>query len=552
MESLIKAGAFDDAGAPPPRAGRDPRDGRRPVRRHQAQRGDRPGLAVRRARRRRRGFGVTVVGARHRRLGQDDAARPRARDARPLRLRPPAARPRAHPVASAPTAPSASCCSTRSGPTARTVTVSGLITSVQRKITKRGDAWAMVTAGGPRGRRSTCCCSRAPTSWPARCSTRTPSSPSRAGSRAPRTSRSCTARRSASPTSPTGPSGPVVITMPSTRCTLPVVEQLKDVLGTHPGVTEVRLRLMTKTSTTVMKLDDRLRVAASPALFADLKALLGSELPGRLMPTEPPVRATAGRLGRDARRRARLSLLVLGVVCGVLWWLLVDPAAYTKLRDGGAMGEDDLSKQFAADGLVRRDRRRRRPARRSRADLVALPRPAADQRLLLVLGRSSPRWRCCWSATCSARATRRPRWRPPRSATRSRERLDGATPSARLTSAGRSACSPGRSFVLLGAGAASPARQGSRPTRHPPNPPRTRAPAPLGCPATRQHDRRVARRHALWGKACRRPVLASPSTSDPAVPRRPDDQQPPRRGGRRGALVAGAAVAVVAVVGVGG
>jgi len=72
-----------------------------------------------------------------------------------------------------------------------------------------------------------------------------------------------------------GPSGPVVISMPSTRCTPPVVDQLRDVLGTHPGVTEVRLRLMTRTSTTVMRLDDRLRVSASPALFADLKALLG-------------------------------------------------------------------------------------------------------------------------------------------------------------------------------------------------------------------------------------------------------------------------------------
>ena len=36
-----------------PGAGRDPRAGRRPVRRHQAQRGDRPGLPVRRPRRRR-------------------------------------------------------------------------------------------------------------------------------------------------------------------------------------------------------------------------------------------------------------------------------------------------------------------------------------------------------------------------------------------------------------------------------------------------------------------------------------------------------------------
>src|SRR5665811_756325 len=72
-----------------------------------------------------------------------------------------------------------------------------------------------------------------------------------------------------------GPSGPVTISLPSTRCTPPVVEQLKEVLATHPGVTEVRLRLMAKSSTTVLKLDDRLRVTVTPALSADLKALLG-------------------------------------------------------------------------------------------------------------------------------------------------------------------------------------------------------------------------------------------------------------------------------------
>jgi DNA polymerase-3 subunit alpha len=53
------------------------------------------------------------------------------------------------------------------------------------------------------------------------------------------------------------------------------VEQLRDVLGTHPGMTEVQLRLLTRGSTTLMRLDDRLRVSPSPALFADLKQLLG-------------------------------------------------------------------------------------------------------------------------------------------------------------------------------------------------------------------------------------------------------------------------------------
>ena len=72
-----------------------------------------------------------------------------------------------------------------------------------------------------------------------------------------------------------GPTGPVVVSLPSTRCTGPVVEQLKDVLGTHPGVTEVQLKLLSRDSTKVLRLADGLRVTPSPALFADLKQLLG-------------------------------------------------------------------------------------------------------------------------------------------------------------------------------------------------------------------------------------------------------------------------------------
>jgi DNA polymerase-3 subunit alpha len=72
-----------------------------------------------------------------------------------------------------------------------------------------------------------------------------------------------------------GPRGPVTIALPVTRCTPPVVGRLKDVLATHPGVTEVHLRLTQAGRSTVMRLDDGLRVTPSPALFGDLKALLG-------------------------------------------------------------------------------------------------------------------------------------------------------------------------------------------------------------------------------------------------------------------------------------
>jgi DNA polymerase-3 subunit alpha len=73
----------------------------------------------------------------------------------------------------------------------------------------------------------------------------------------------------------TGPRGPVLLSLPTPRCTPPVVERLKEVLGNHPGTTEVHLQLVQGVKTTVVKLDDRLRVSATASLFADLKALLG-------------------------------------------------------------------------------------------------------------------------------------------------------------------------------------------------------------------------------------------------------------------------------------
>jgi DNA polymerase III subunit alpha len=70
-------------------------------------------------------------------------------------------------------------------------------------------------------------------------------------------------------------SGPFVVSLPVTRCVPPVVERLREVLITHPGPTEVHLRLRGNQRTTVVRLDDKLRVAASSALIGDLKQLLG-------------------------------------------------------------------------------------------------------------------------------------------------------------------------------------------------------------------------------------------------------------------------------------
>jgi hypothetical protein len=71
-------------------------------------------------------------------------------------------------------------------------------------------------------------------------------------------------------------------------------------------------------------------------------------------PQQPTDDASGARSGRSLRGDVAVVigiLLLLGLAGGVLWWLLVDPAAYTKTRDGGVMSEAALRRQFSADGV---------------------------------------------------------------------------------------------------------------------------------------------------------------------------------------------------------
>ncbi len=68
---------------------------------------------------------------------------------------------------------------------------------------------------------------------------------------------------------------PVIIQVRANRCTPAVVERLRTVLSSHPGATEVRLKLLSEQRTTTFQLADDLRVTPSQPLIADLKALLG-------------------------------------------------------------------------------------------------------------------------------------------------------------------------------------------------------------------------------------------------------------------------------------
>jgi DNA polymerase-3 subunit alpha len=155
-----------------------------------------------------------------------------------------------------------------------TLTVSGLITSVQRKITKRGDPWATITLEDLDGAIEVLLF---PSSYTLASTLLVEDAIVRIKGQLSRDKEQpeLRAQEVTAPDLTHGPTGPVVISLPSTRCTPPVVAQLRDVLGTHPGMTEVQLRLLTRSSTKVLRLDDNLRVTPSPALFADLKQLLG-------------------------------------------------------------------------------------------------------------------------------------------------------------------------------------------------------------------------------------------------------------------------------------
>jgi DNA polymerase-3 subunit alpha len=160
-------------------------------------------------------------------------------------------------------------------PDGSTVTLGGLVTGVQRKVTKQGNTWAIVTLEDLEGAIDVMCYPQtyqlvsthvvedAVVIIKGRLDKR---------EEVPR----LVASEVRVPDLSEGPRGPVVIQLPVSKCVPPVVEQLKAVLAAHPGVTEVQIHLQATARTTLWRLDDRLRVSPTPALYGDLKALLGA------------------------------------------------------------------------------------------------------------------------------------------------------------------------------------------------------------------------------------------------------------------------------------
>ncbi|HEY5134501.1 MAG TPA: DNA polymerase III subunit alpha [Candidatus Nanopelagicales bacterium] len=157
----------------------------------------------------------------------------------------------------------------------RTLVVGGLVTSVQRKVTKQGNVWAIATLEDLEASVDVMIF---PATYQLVGPHVVPDAVLLVKGRVGKSDEEATkiiAMEISVPDLSTGEAGPVVVTIPAARCIPPVIERFKDVLGAHPGVTEVRLAVQNGPRTTVVRLDERLRVSPSPALYADLKALLG-------------------------------------------------------------------------------------------------------------------------------------------------------------------------------------------------------------------------------------------------------------------------------------
>jgi len=154
------------------------------------------------------------------------------------------------------------------------VTVGGILSGVQRKVTRQGGTWAAATLEDLEGAIEVLFF---PATYAQCMSQVVDDAIVLVRGRLDRREEvpKLVAMEVSTPDVTAGQAGPFVVSMVEARCVPPVVERLKEVLATHPGASEVHLRLLTGDRVKVLRLDEKLRVKPSPSLLADLKQLLG-------------------------------------------------------------------------------------------------------------------------------------------------------------------------------------------------------------------------------------------------------------------------------------
>ncbi|WP_026181080.1 DNA polymerase III subunit alpha [Demetria terragena] len=161
-----------------------------------------------------------------------------------------------------------------SPPDGATVTIAGLITGLQVKRTKKGDLWAIATVEDLEGAIE---CLFFPSTYMTVSTMLTQDAVCVVKGRVNKRDETVAlnAMELTLPEIHDGPQGPVVLSMQAMRATNGLAERLKSVLGEHPGATEVHLKLTQPGRSVTLKLGDDHRVTVSPSLYGDLKALLG-------------------------------------------------------------------------------------------------------------------------------------------------------------------------------------------------------------------------------------------------------------------------------------
>lgn len=156
------------------------------------------------------------------------------------------------------------------------ITIGGLITQIQRKVSKQGTPWAIVTVEDLDGAIDVLFFSNAYANHGVNLvEDRIVAIRGRVDKREeqPRIS----ALDLTLPDLKQIPTGPLVISMEMSRCTPPVIDRMNEILRSHPGGREVHLRLVDGEKKTVLRLDEGLKVTSSPSLSADLKTVLGPD-----------------------------------------------------------------------------------------------------------------------------------------------------------------------------------------------------------------------------------------------------------------------------------
>jgi DNA polymerase-3 subunit alpha len=155
-----------------------------------------------------------------------------------------------------------------------TVTVAGLITSLQRKMSKNGNPWAAVTIEDLEGAVEVMFFGETYLAY-STVLAEDQVVTVRGRVRRRDDQMQLQAMEVSLPDTSAVADSPVQVTVPHTRCVEPVMMRLREVLSTHPGPAEVHVSIAEPGKRTVVRAADTLRVEKSPALFGDLKALLG-------------------------------------------------------------------------------------------------------------------------------------------------------------------------------------------------------------------------------------------------------------------------------------